>query len=468
MKKIIILLIIICGFLTKVDAGATIKNSSTQQAILQSLQSIIIKSKFGKDTAEGMHISIDGIATTSIDNSLEKVIVENRPARVYFTVWNNTQVSANGYVLAEVQPTKSFNAYGGDYSFPVKNLAPGKMISGVIAFKAPHSDKNNTVIASYYNSGTGGEFPPVAARASMQFDVAAKYSLSVTGIHIYDIAAQRNDTVFLSLSTFVNGATKTEQKFLGDYGNNDDVLVRPEDFKGTNTFNSIPGVSPNVSMTYIVANWGHSEGDENTKNALGYVSDAGGAIATAVGSFFISPAAAVIASEAANALHHLVIDTIFADKDRLVAFDTVLYNSQQLYDLTFDPDDRITDHSESEEFILRDNQRISNWPNWLGDNSDSHYRVDWKITRYRNPKEDASANYIELDYGANTTIKYNTGTSQKVSWQWSVEGDGSIDNHGNYQAPPRTQDAALHDVVYGRGLVNGIPTYSGFTVILLN
>jgi hypothetical protein len=133
------------------------------------------------------------------------------------------------------------------------------------------------------------------------------------------------------------------------------------------------------------------------------------------------------------------------------------FTSHELYDQTFDPNDMKAEAID---------WKRDHWQ--YGPCRTSDYNVRWHLMRYRQPYEVPAMKpeHVALAYGETTgivAVLANKGVNPV--WEWDiVDGDGKVDNNGNFKAPMLV-GLCPYAVVRATGLVNGIPTYRGYTVV---
>ena len=404
----------------------------------------------------------------TLDNLSSDLIIENRPYRVYFTLWNHTGAATTGIIKASVQPLKSLSPYEGNFDFEVTDLQPGQSIGGVITFNAPESvpvtDGRNTITVTYYvPEQRPADLPDNVewfgvnidvAHDSLDFDVAGRYTLTVDRITIFDTASYHNDTVLVAINSAEGGQPTGTIGYLGDHDNG----TFPVGIAELGPYDSVPDLSQDVSLAWLIANYGYSSEQETLDKVLDIMSDIGAAVATIILGGVYAPLSA-----AADALNHLINDTLLADCDTVVALDAKIFSSRDLYDLTYDPTGVL---STSSAWVRAKKKAGDQLTSWLGKGCrDSDYNIEWRITRYRQPVEVASIfseDGIKIGYGETIHIGYIT--REAVTWEWQLQGDGHCDDFGNYIAPAQP-GIYNYAVMIGTGLVDGVPKYSGFTVI---
>ncbi len=410
---------------------------------------LIRTTRLGEDAVAKLLAAV-GIYLT-IDRLDPILIVENRPTRVYFTLWNNTAAPTTGAVRGLIQPAKSIAGYDADFEFEVKNLAPHQTTCGVLTFKAPRCDRSNVVTLTYWTPGQvvkGVEFPAdvLQGQNSMQFDVAARYSLTADKVTIWDTASFHNDTLYMVVNGVYGDMTSAEKQFLGDHNNG--TFAVP--FAGIGPFDSIPDVSKDVAIAWNLINQGHGAPVDKILDAF---SDIGAAVATAIAGPVYAPI-----SVAVDALHHLIIDYLGQDCDCIVDMGSQKFTSKQLYDETFDPNDQ---KSETMDW-KRDHEQY-------GPCRTSDYNVRWHLTRYRKPWEVAAMkpDHISLAYGQQASfLPTIAGQGQNVVWEWDiVDGEGKVNNTGLFQVPA-SKGLCPYAVIHATGLVDGAPVYTGYAVVL--
>jgi hypothetical protein len=395
-----------------------------------------------------------------IDSLAPSLILENRPARAFFTIYNGTpDTQPIGFVGASIQPLHSINPLGGDTTFQIPKLQPLEMVSGVVSFTAPRSDLKNVLTLSYYQFGPiVAEFPStiLIASASQDFDIGARYVIKPNQISISATASLDDDTLFMGFSGRCGDVTDDESKSLGDHSEGVSLS-----FKGLGPIDSIPGISPTAVIYYTVINNGHSDAPAKI---LDDISDVCAGIVTAVATILYGPAigaAAGAISEAIDALTKLFNDNVFKSCDCQLISDSHTISSQQLYDSTFDAADLTTS---SQVWDQQDGPSPCFDNHW-------RYRLAWEIIRQRSPLEVATVtprySSIPLSQelslvGADTIA----GPLGRTGWEWDVvAGTGKVDENGRFKAPSVSDPPSNYAVVRARHVLNGEQKSVGYAIV---
>src|SRR5437660_3901605 len=174
----------------------------------------------------GIYLYIDNIAPTPL--------IENRRARVYFTIENVTSQSITGVVRATIRAKHSIDPIFGEFLFPMDGLGPEQALDGVISFTCPRADLDNKLILEFLVKAPvpqGGEdygATEVAASTSMQFDVGARFSVTMQDIIIRDTASHHEDTLLVSIGGSKDGRQWANSAWVGDHNNTDRGGFHPE------------------------------------------------------------------------------------------------------------------------------------------------------------------------------------------------------------------------------------------------
>jgi hypothetical protein len=395
-----------------------------------------------------------------IDSLDPSLILENRPARAFFTVYNGTpDTQPLGYVSASMQPLHSIDAIDGDTTFQLPQLQPLEMVGGVISFTAARSDRQNILTLNYYQFGPiVGELPSqsLIATDSREFDIGARYSIRPNRISIGATASLDDDSLFMGFSGQCGDVTDDESVSLGDHS--EGVVLS---LKGLGPIDSIPGVSPTSVISYLVVNNGHSDAPAKI---LDDISDVSAAFVTVVATVLYGAAGFALGgalSAAVDALTHLFNDNAWADCDCLLINDTHTISSQQLYDSTFDAADLITS---SQAWDQQD------WPSPCYGNH-WRYRLGWEILRQRSPLEIATVtpNYSSIPLSEPLSLVGGdavAGPFGRTGWEWDVvAGRGRVDENGGFEAPSVSDSLLNYAVIRARHILNGEQRSVGHAIV---
>jgi hypothetical protein len=258
-------------------------------------------------------------------------------------------------------------------------------------------------------------------------------------------------------------------------GNHNDgsIAVR---LPGVGPFDSIDGVSSDAVLVYVVANAGHSSGEDTARDTLNMISRISAAVATAVMTIVFG-AAEVWAgiSLAVDQLMEYFHNELFADCDTITAFGIETRTSQQLYDDTYDPLDQRTESAPfEEEFDKKKGDKLLDM--FGGGCQDSKYRVRWKVVRHRQPDEVLSLHTepgflqpIRLGYDAGTRLPFVAPSNVVVQWTDAGGVPNRVDQLGNVRTPLTPSPSTVRTeyvVARARGLVDGNERYWGVAFIL--
>jgi hypothetical protein len=407
----------------------------------------IAKFTLGRLLPEGIYLNIDSFVPSPI--------VENRPALVFFTLWNFTPDATSGTVTGEVRPLKSLTPYASAFVYTISDLAPWSTTCGVLSFRAPRSDVGNTMSLDYTTWGPDvAEMPQptVEAHTDANFDVAARYGVTCNRMTIDNTASHWDDTLYMTFNgQYADLPPTVEKEFLGDHDNGTfDLPFVGLGGPGTPSVDSIPGKSGPAAIAYTAINNGHQV---DVAGILDAISDVGAAVATAAFGAAYAPLSA-----AADYLNHLFNDYVFKDCDAPVVIGYKTFSSQELYDLTYDPND-VKDHYQG-----WDRQRMQS------PCDASNYNVGWIVRRYRSAVDTPTMSpaWMQVAYGQEVGIVARVQSNGlPVSWEWDlIAGSGQVDNFGRYLAP-RGRVGCPYGVIRATGLVNGIRRYAGYSVIVL-
>jgi hypothetical protein len=405
-------------------------------------------------------------------------LVENRPAWVEFYLWNLKAAKVvNAFVRVRVEPRHSIDDYPGLFEFPVRELALSQTIFGAVSFTLPRADLGNKLTLELCQWGeipAGGEFAPlnVLATAEIEFDVAARFSVSWNSIHIRDTASIDDDTLFVSFTGGVGDRTWNDTAQLGDHDNTGRGGISPQ-VLAVGPFDILPGSGSGVAFSCVIANAGHTSEEEDAKKALLVVSHVGAVTATVIMSIIFPIGAAVWAalSEGADQLHQAIINWALADCDTVVMNEGRLITEQELFLATFDPMDQKAEAHLAAWIIHTVKKAGQVIADWLGGGCrDSDYTAGISVMRHRIPE---MIHTIGVD-GAQLSPDQRAGfglVGAGLIVQYDVEGAGKVSVDGVYEAPEDVSERKFDIVKWtvSTETKRGIePLYSDFAVVVLD
>jgi hypothetical protein len=281
---------------------------------------------------------------------------ENNETQVFFELTNNTAQEVSG-VVSGIQG-----------SYQITALAPHATVSGSLTTIAPAAGKN-AVFNLWFDEPPppGVEFPPHAAEADFEINVAAAYLLRLDSIHISKTRAGfesgETDTVCLAWTTQVGDEPKrTQQLSLGSIGSGE----YPLDLQFP--FNSIPGVSPNITLSYAAMNTAFASGDQQTEERLRDVLNALSKVSEQVLNAIFPAYSGVW--KLGDQLTEWLNSFIVTNCDGLVATDIVVLSSTFL--------DQATLASRA----YRETRRYIGLPSPVLCGDTSEYYITWSVFRY--------------------------------------------------------------------------------------
>jgi hypothetical protein len=408
-------------------------------------------------------------------------LIENRPARIEFLLANITgdDVTA-AFVRVRVAPKHSLNEYEGLFQFPVPSLPRGQSIYGAVSFTAPRADLGNTFTLELCRWGDvppGVEFPPliVLASASQEFDVGARFSIGMYGIVIRDTASHHNDTLMVSFGGQTIDQTWSDVAYLGDQNNTPARQKLDPKVAPVGTVDFLPGSGTGLSISFVIANAGHTSNEEDARKVGDAISKVGGVIATTIMSILFPVGAGVWAglSAAADALNEFIIDYLFADCDTVVLADGKLITEADLFAYTFDPNDAVSFVVPAQWLTREQKKAGEKLVDILGGGCrDSDYSVNFSLTRFRAPEMVHTQDGFQLNYGQE--INFGATGPGIAFIDYEVVGNGNpgkVDLTGMYRAPLDSTDrkydviewTVFRDTTAGRK-----PWYKDFAIVLLD
>lgn len=406
-------------------------------------------------------------------------LIEHRPAWLEFYVWNRASENLDQtFVRATITPRQSVDDYPALFEFPIGRLETRQTVVGAISFTLPRADLKNRITLELCRAGdipAGGEFAPtiVLASATQEFDVGARFTVSMQGIHIRDTASRDEDTVFASLTGMRGERPWSDARNLGDHDNTGRGGLSPG-LAPIGPLDVLPGDADPIAISCVVANAGHTSEEEDAKKALKVVSHVGAVTATTVMSIIFPVGAGLWAglSEAADVLHQAILDWALADCDTVVLNEARLASGADLFLYSLDPHDAEQDFYPAAWVMhmkKRAGQRVSEW---LGEGCrDSDYSVTLALHRHRVPEmfHNAASDGLRLAPGQRVTFG-PIGHDVDLH-TYEVEGAGQITPLGLYEAPATSTDrrfdvvkwTVYRDTKRGREAV-----FTDFAVVLLD
>jgi hypothetical protein len=388
--------------------------------------------------------------TLFIDRLEPTPLIENRFARVYFTIENTTSKTSKGSVRATIIPKHSIDPVHGAFLYNIDSLGPFDAAEGVISFLCPRADLGNKITLDFLVQADvpdGVEdfgAATVAATSSELFDIGARFSVTMQGIVIADTASHHNDTLLVTINESKDGDSWGNKLYTGDQNNTDSRGGLKPELGEYERFDAMMGEASGIGISYVLVNLGHSSSEETAKKILGAISDISAIVATTVCSVIFPIGTGLWAglSAGVDALIHTILDYAFANCDTVVALDARFLSSDSLFSYTFDPDDSISlvaPPSLLRQFKKQGGQILPGAefiPS--GGCNDSDYRVQLAINRFRTSElfRGPSLDPVVLGYGQETWFApLLPGWLQTAKIVYSNEGDGQITEKGQYRAP---------------------------------
>lgn len=295
----------------------------------------------------------------SLDKIEPPVPIEHRPIKVFFTLTNYLDNDLTGTVSV---------ASGGGGSYDIANLAAhGGTISDSINSIAPSAGKGNQILLQFFKLPlpVGAEFPPPDAEEKQLVDVAARYTVNLVSFDIGITRALHNDTDYVSLAAQLGDQPPlSTTRFMGDVNDgHHDVNLQ------LGPFDSVPGVSPNLTFSYLIMNKGHDDGNHLTAVQIhDMLSEAAKDILKVVYPQYSSLWDNI--DQFTKYLNGLVGDLIFANCDGVVVADKVVASSTQLDQWT-----------STQDVYSPGRKDYPGTDSPIGCGRNSSYHVTWSVTR---------------------------------------------------------------------------------------
>lgn len=412
-------------------------------------------------------------------------LIENRPAWVEFELWNRAgTLLTDAFVRARITAHQSVDDYEGSFNFPIKNLDVGQSIQGAISFVLPRAAVGNVVTLELCQYGPlVAEIAPlnILTADQIEFDVAARFTISMTGIWIRDTASHHEDTLVVSFNAHTGDNSWGDVSHLGDHNNTSRAGILPE-VMPVGPFDMLPGSGSNVAVSCIIANAGHTSTEEDAKKALTIVSKVGEVTAATVLSIMFPFGAALWTSlaSATNELHLAIINYAFANCDTVVLRDSRFITEQDLFNYTNDPYDQKSE-AFPVEWIMRCQKKVGKLPKLTEDEPelplgngcrDSDYTTGLFVKRLRLPEMFHNYNIdgTHLSPGQKTTFApLGHFSADKIIYDW--EGKAPVSPTGIFKAPATITDRKFEIIKWTilEENKNGIfPAFEDFAIVILD